>query len=373
MESALTLEEILKVSGKFTQLSFFSQNRGNSCNSKSSNPASKKNLKKYLSKPDSNPIKMTERSIVISENQQFMIETDEDLQNTSMNLVLNDFKKMFEEKKKSRKKDIYSTSSQISNHSRIAANQQMSSIERARDDKTIRCNYQTQDGESSEKLNAPRQNYTARDNLDLNCDNLNEIFQEFQQEKYGPITSGKRTVQNKDLENHLENTRPNIPIPHLVNLKNDKNSQKNMNSSQQNHISQKEKERRIFKMIKKRQSLMNDNAIFCESTNQSASVDMKHHLDIEAFRNVAKQNLTKENTQELQNLKTSTFGYAVNHTQKRSEVTQSVEVDPLSNENGMMSTVTSKLNKRYISNHLVDSDSSMGDNIMDGKLTLVTS
>ena len=54
---------------------------------------------------------MTERSIVLDNNQfTIMLETDEDPHNASLDM-LNNFKKMFETKKNSRKREIYSTSS----------------------------------------------------------------------------------------------------------------------------------------------------------------------------------------------------------------------------------------------------------------------
>lgn len=73
---------------------------------------------------------MSERSIVISEGHK-MLDTDEDVHNSSVNLKLNDFKKVFEDKKNSRKKEIYSTSSQVSG-SRVAA-LQCSSMDKRED------------------------------------------------------------------------------------------------------------------------------------------------------------------------------------------------------------------------------------------------
>ena len=70
-----------------------------------------KNFKKYLNCVEDRPVKMTERSIVLDNNQlTIMLETDEDPHNASVDM-LNNFKKMFEIKKNNRKQEIYSTSS----------------------------------------------------------------------------------------------------------------------------------------------------------------------------------------------------------------------------------------------------------------------
>lgn len=79
-----------------------------------------------------------------------------------------------------------------------------------------------------------KHNHTARDNLDINESNLMEIFQEFEKEKYGRKRMGKMTTQNKDLISKLD-------------LKNFKQTVGKMES-------QEEREKRLFNLIKQRQS-----------------------------------------------------------------------------------------------------------------------
>ena len=80
----------------------YSQNRGLSSNSRNSLTGnSKRNLKKYLNKMEEKPVKMTERSIVVSESQlKLMLDTDENPINTSMNMMLKDINSNFSQTSK---------------------------------------------------------------------------------------------------------------------------------------------------------------------------------------------------------------------------------------------------------------------------------
>jgi hypothetical protein len=317
VDIVLILEKAIRARGKFSLIKI-SRQRDHSSNSQTSATNQKKNLKKYLSNPSTKPIKMTERSIVISEAHQ-IFDTEEEVQNTSMNLKLKDFKKVFEEKKNSRKKDIYSTSSQLSSHSRVAGNPHCSSMDKQEtEEKTVR--WATQEDEEMSGQKGQKPNYTTRDNLDLNEWNLIEIFQEFEKEKYGGKLMGKATTQNKDLVSKLD-------------LKKFKQTVGKMES-------QEEREKRLFNLIKQRQSQWNQSLIFNQDTNE----------------------MNRDQMIDFENINTSTFGYAINHNAQRS-----ADQHPLDQENVLTSTMNSKMNKRYINNHLINSDSSIDDEMMGGK------
>ena len=184
----------------------YSQNRGLSSNSRNSLTGnSKRNLKKYLNKMEEKPVKMTERSIVVSESQlKLMLDTDENPINTSMNMMLKDINSNFSQaSKKLYQIWLIEILGSVSPHKITTGNAQ----ENGR--KLIKHT----DGE----IQQIKHNQTARDNPDLNFDNLNEAFQEFKEEKYGIKRNGQNTVQNKNQK--VLDSHGKLTIQHFLNMK----------------------------------------------------------------------------------------------------------------------------------------------------------
>lgn len=305
---------------------------------------------------------MTERSIVVSDNQlMIMLEGEEDQQNTSVNVMLKDFKKMFEDRKSNKKLDVNSSCSQISDNSRMYNNYQTISTEKLVDEsvanRTTSCKCQLQ-GNSDEKVHLGRQNYTARDNLDIGYDILNEIFQEFKEEKYGIRNDGQRTVQHKELNESLNGERPRLPLQQFINLKNFRSQHSGPKNSGE---TQEEREKRLFERIRQRQSLMNASSIFRREDQHSQSCDNQDTISNTPYDRSATEVFLTENSIGFENVNTSTFGYAMNHNQRRNDLNHSAEPhsNGLDNDNGTLSTTKSnKLNKRYI-NSPVDTSQSI--------------
>lgn len=287
---------------------------------------------------------MTERSIVVSENQlMIMLDDGENPNNTSMNVLL---------------RDLNSASSQISNNGKMYQRMESRSIDKLPKNKVMK-NFENQKEvvhrTKEEEKQVARQNYTARDNTDLAYENLNEIFQEFKEEKYGIKKDGQRTTQNKDLT-VLSQGQKKMTIQQFLSLKNQKFVQQK-NSKRLANETQEEREKRLFDMIKQRQSLLNDSGLFNKEVN-----DLHHNNSTEDINDQMEVMFPPNANIDLEHINTSTFGYAINHNQRKSQYNHSVEAG-LSNENGMLSTVNSKMNKRYITNQLTESESSIDGNL----------
>lgn len=135
-------------------------------------------------------------------------------------------------------------------------------------------------------------------------------------------------------------------------------------------MSQRRKEKnRLFELIKQRQNCFNETSTFQNKNTWSLSSIDKN--DVYLVSGADRKNYLashNENSIDLDPVNTSTFGYGVNYNQRRNNIIQSVDhPHDLDNENGMMSTSTSKMNKRYITNQLMESDSSIEDQIVNGK------
>ena len=135
-------------------------------------------------------------------------------------------------------------------------------------------------------------------------------------------------------------------------------------------MSQRRKEKnRLFELIKQRQNCFNETSTFQNKNTWSLSSIDKN--DVYLVSGADRKNYLashNENSIDLDPVNTSTFGYGVNYNQRRNNIIQSVDQShDLDNENGMMSTSTSKMNKRYITNQLMESDSSIEDQIVNGK------
>lgn len=130
---------------------------------------------------------------------------------------------------------------------------------------------------------------------------------------------------------------------------------------------------RLFELIKQRQNCFNETSTFQKNTWSLSSIDKNDVYlgsGFESKNHLASQN---EHSVDLDPINTSTFGYGVNYNQRRNNIVQSTEhPHDLDNENGMMSTSTSKMNKRYITNQLMESDSSIEDHIANGKALCMT-
>ena len=314
---------------------------------------------------------MTERSIVVKDNQlMIMLENEDEPQNTSMDIMFKDFKKIFDGKA-SKKRDVLSTSSQISNHSRFGHNYQTLSWDKLADESMLNntnsWRYQTQENENSdEKLYHGKPHQTARDYLDARYENLEEIFEEFKQEKYGMIVSGQQTAPNKENVALFDNRSGIPPMHQFMSMKNQK-LKENIQSTSNKSETIEERERRLFELIKQRQNCFNDTSNF-KNTWSLSSIDKNDvclGYEIDKKNNFISQN---ENSIDLDPINTSTFGYGINYNQRRNHFLQSVDQHhDLENDNGMMSTTTSKMNKRYITNQLMESDSSIEDHIINGR------
>lgn len=283
----------------------------------------------------------------MSENQlKIMLDSEEDKQNTSMSIMLKDFKRMAES----------------GSNFKSCTPDELRELPPYRAT-TAKCHTQG-DEDSGEKQYFTRQNYTARDNLELNYDNLNEIFQEFKEVKYGIKKEGQRTAQHKDISGDMGR----MSVQQFLNIQNQKCMQK-PSQSKESLETQEDREKRLFNMIKQRQSLMNGSAVFLKDDLQSEVDDANEVRDENGL--IIANIYRADNSIDFENVNTSTFGYAINHNNRRSQLLQSIENQhSLNNENGLMSTVSSKMNKRYITNQLIESDSSIEDNIINGKLPL---
>lgn len=118
----------------------------------------------------------------------------------------------------------------------------------------------------------------------------------------------------------------------------------------------------MIKQKKLRQSNMNENEFLKyenpDPTNQNNSVDN--------FNPAIEGMFPLENNIDLENINTSTFGYAIKHNNRETQQNRNDNTS-LKNSNGILSTVNSKMSKRYVTNQLTESDSSCGDNMMQGK------
>lgn len=270
-----------------------------------------------------------------------MLDDGENPNNTSMNMLL---------------RDLNSASSQISNNSKMYQRPESRSIDKLPKSKVVR-NFESQK-EIAQKIReenkqVARQNYTARDNTDLAYNNLSEIFQEFKEEKYGIKKDGQRTTQNKDLSG-LSNNKKKMTIQQFLSIKNQKYVHQK-NSKRVNNETEEEREKRLFDMIKQRQSLMNESGLFNKEIN-----DLQHNNSVEDMNEQMDEMFPNDINIGLEHINTSTFGYAIN--QRKSQYNHSVEAG-LTNDNGMLSTVNSKMNKRYITNQLTESESSIDGNL----------
>ena len=116
---------------------------------------------------------------------------------------------------------MLTTSSQISNHSKLDHNYQTLSWDKLADESVLNntnsWRFQTQENENSdEKLYHSKPHQSARDYLDLRYENLEDIFEEFKQEKYGIISSGLQTASNKENASLNDNRADLPPIQQLV-------------------------------------------------------------------------------------------------------------------------------------------------------------
>lgn len=183
-------------------------------------------------------MKMTERSTVIHDNQlTLMLEGDEDPHNSSVDMLTN-FKTTFDSNKNPQKTNLYTTSSYMSN-------QNMTSLQKVHDRKS--------DGHikhNSQKVNEKAKvNHTARNELSPDYENLNELFEEFKEQKLGIKPFSTQNKNSDDMNN-----KSKLSIEQFMKLKQQKYGDKVQNTLKRDETKE-EREKRLFQMIKQKQSV----------------------------------------------------------------------------------------------------------------------
>ena len=122
----------------------------------------------------------------------------------------------------------------------------------------------------------------------------------------------------------------------------------------------------MIKLKKLRQSAMNESGFLQKENSENMNKNNQNYSD-ENFNPALDRMFPLETNIDLDNINTSTFGYAIQHNNRATQSKMS-ENSPLKNSHGVLSTVNSKMSKRYMTNQLTESDSSIGEDIIQGKL-----
>lgn len=180
-------------------------------------------------------MKMTERSTVLDDNQlNLMLEAEDDRHNTSVDM-LKDFKQMFETKKNSRKNDAYVTRSQLSQNSQLMMSQNNTDSQHV-------------------TRESNRLNQSNRNDLGPDYEKLNELFEEFKEQKFGikPVQQVPQHYSQRVNDDKANKTK--ISIQEFMKLKQHQYGDKVQTTAK--HIeSQDEREKRLFQIMKKRRDV----------------------------------------------------------------------------------------------------------------------
>ena len=193
------------------------------------------------------PVKMTERSIVLDNNQlTIMLETDEDPHNSSVDM-LNNFKKMFETKKNSRKREIYSTSSDKPPADWL-------DWIKSNDTEKLNLSYNLICSQNRTK-DSNKLNLSVRNEYTNDYEKLNELFEEFKEQKLGLRNQQyDHDIQEIDSIQDLRNSKTKLSIEEFMKLKQQRYGDKVATAVNRNETNE-ERERRVFQMIKQRQKV----------------------------------------------------------------------------------------------------------------------
>ena len=127
-----------------------------------------------------------------------------------------------------------------------------------------------------------------------------------------------------------------------------------------------EREKRLFELIKQRQSIQKENG-YLPSVEAENYDSIQYNDSTDNFNPAIENMFPLDPNIDLEKLNTSTFGYAIKHSQKVSQSKRSEDHDVFLDEGEGVKPNHFKMNKRYINNKLTESDSSCEDHIMQGK------